>query len=758
MFAVQGKLRCATVTVAVFVLSASSRGATGDTDTTGYVDLQDYRFFGSCFVFGGPLASIPEACLEWFDGDADQNLDLADFATLQRNFGHLPIPMRDAAGALVGVGSTTPYSARHTCGTTGCHDLDTLDGGITNGFHFQQGRTDVQGNVVMKDDYFGDGRWWMRSPGRFGIWSQATTLQMAGKTNVNESAFDQSAFAWIRDCAGCHPGAGVSEFDRDGLPYYDAVSGQFGYELLGKSAAEVTLDGDYADFDYATSQVVPAPWDKTGVAGPDCLYCHRAGRPLEATPYGTVDLVKHWRESTLGAGENLVDASGEHVPAFASAATASQGWFSGDLNVVQDGFVPRATTLQIDYGVGLTDGSLMECESGAACINPEAIAAQPPDRACWACHVQKELLNGMVWFDGTPDVHYRYLNNLSDEDPNNDISGDNSHACVYCHPSGLDHNVAKGNDFRFASRDELDYVGLRSCRDCHLDGSPLAHPDAPPVPTYAFDDIHIFPMFDTLSCQACHVPYALGMALVYFDPTLASGVWPEMCCASVTAQYYSADPLDPTNPDKSRWYPALASKTDSDGVDRLFPYIPWVNFHWADWDQNGTPEDLSDDILTPIIQWRIHQVIDDQILSLVTDDDNDGRPEVNRPAEILPYIAALKGFDNYGRQLAQRPVLVRGPWVWYEDPASAEGVSVFAHAGTGMPVDWAYYAYGLDHNVLPIEEAWGYGEDPVGCDDCHAPDGMSPVFDRKILVDPYGPSGQPFYQTVTQMTGVDAPS
>jgi len=32
-----------------------------------------------------------------------------------------------------------------------------------------------------------------------------------------------------------------------------------------------------------------------------------------------------------------------------------------------------------------------------------------------------------------------------------------------------------------------------------------------------------------------------------------------------------------------------------------------------------------------------------------------------------------------------------------------------------------------------------------------------PVFDRLILIDPYGPDGQPVYETVRQLTGVDPP-
>lgn len=51
------------------------------------------------------------------------------------------------------VDSDRPYSGRETCG--GCHDINL----ISNGMIHQQGRTDAAGNIVMKDDFFDDGRW-----------------------------------------------------------------------------------------------------------------------------------------------------------------------------------------------------------------------------------------------------------------------------------------------------------------------------------------------------------------------------------------------------------------------------------------------------------------------------------------------------------------------------------------------------------------------------------------------------------------------
>lgn len=77
---------------------------------------------------------------------------------------HSQIVLRDRLGAPLTVASTEPYSPRQTCGA--CHDVDE----IANGYHFQQGRTDAFGDIQTKDDFFADGRPWLKSPGMYGKW------------------------------------------------------------------------------------------------------------------------------------------------------------------------------------------------------------------------------------------------------------------------------------------------------------------------------------------------------------------------------------------------------------------------------------------------------------------------------------------------------------------------------------------------------------------------------------------------------------
>ncbi len=708
---------------------------TGDIDDDGWVGLSDFGGFHDCTAGPGeaPAPTPPltaQQCLDAFDRDGDQDVDLTDLATLQTLRGHVPFPLRDYQGNVIRLMSQAPYSGRQTCAVGGCHDVDH----ITNGFLFQQGRTDLAGNIIMKDDYWGDGRDWIKSPARYGTWGQSFVRLLAGKQFDGPSDIDQGAFEWVRGCSGCHPGGGPGEYDRDGVLFYDAVSGLTGWEFLGTDPA---LDGDYADLNTATGELSVAPWEVTGVSGPDCLMCHRRNRTI----VDGSDMNFGWRRGVLGAGAGLQDDYGQPVPAFAAAGSAGQGWFS-HLDLASS-----PSRLQISYCEAVGRGELSFASDGSVLLPNRFIARPPRDRACIVCH-PISVVWGATWFDER-DVMFAGLNRRSDDDPTNDIPDDQATTCVQCHPGGLHHNFAKGNSFQIQWRNEADYDRLRSCRSCHLEGSEDRHPDAPVVPGEVL--VHHAgtgengPM-QTMSCQACHIPYALTEAVLFRDITVGGAV-------GTTSQYYSADPIDPTSEDKTRWYPALEWKVDSDGVRRLFPANVWINIYWGDWDQNGTPEDLSDDVISPIKTWRVSQVIDPDPLLIVNDDNGDGKPEINTPAEMRAYFEKLKLPDSHGVPVATNPVMVKGVYVWYEDPETPDGVNFFEHEGTGIPITRYPYRWGMDHNVLAASEAWGAVNPPdYGCDDCHFT-GLyeSPVFDRKILVDPYGPDGQPEYRTLREM-------
>jgi hypothetical protein len=716
-----------------------------DADADGYVGRFDSVAFFNCQE--GPGITPPPGCGDAFDGDGDGDVDAADFLVFTRNLGHRPIPLKDRFGDAITLGSVEGYSGSRTCGATDCHDVAR----ISNGLVFQQGRTDTDRNIIMHDDFFGDGRWWVRSAGMHGRWSGGgggLNRQTAGKENLDESAIDLTSFAWASACGACHPGGGPAELDRDGVAYWDEATGQFGYEVLGKGAEEVLLDGDYALIDEADGSLHPAPWDLTGVSDPGCLHCHRARR----TGTNQEDMHRQWREDVLGATTELVDDQGASVPAFSVANTAGQGWYS----TLDVGSEPPV--LQVDYSVGVASGDLL-VEAGDEIALASGFLARPPgDRVCWGCHLAGGFQNkrGTVWFDER-DHHFRKFTNRHDDDPDNDIPDPLATVCNTCHPNDKDHDFAKGDSPYDQFRNETDWAGFRSCRECHLTENPPGvpnpdrHPDAPEVPG-PDTLIHVTGrMMDVLSCQACHVPYPLERGVLVTDWSVTGSA-----VTYFTDEFLSADPIDPTHPDRSRWHPTLRYKNDSDGIPRLFPQKREVAVYWADWDRNATPADLTDDVLHPVILWRVRQITGDLPLPGVTDDNGDGKLEVNRPDEIYVYIQALRGPDSYGRPVAVHPVLVKGNRIWHEDFDHPGTVISFEHQGTGLHVE-AYETFGLDHNVLSREESWGGFETVYteGCPDCHRPTTLdSPVFGRKVLIDPFDELGDPVYTTIHDTTGL----
>jgi len=74
---------------------------------------------------------------------------------------HEKIVLKGFDGSSLTTDSKVPYSPRKTCGA--CHDYDQ----ITKGYHFQQGRTDGTGKIIVSDTF--DSKYpWNLSPGMYG--------------------------------------------------------------------------------------------------------------------------------------------------------------------------------------------------------------------------------------------------------------------------------------------------------------------------------------------------------------------------------------------------------------------------------------------------------------------------------------------------------------------------------------------------------------------------------------------------------------
>lgn len=567
---------------------------------------------------------------------------------------------------------------------------------------------------------------------------------MAGKDNLQPSEIDKTSFFYTGLCSICHPGGGWGEYDRDGQLLYNADTGQFGYELLGKSSAQVAHDGDYSVLNHQNGDIKLAPWDVTGLLEPDCLMCHRT----QWTINGEKNMNWIWRAGTQRAREALVDDQGVSAPAFASAPAAGMGWANVTLKAGVS--PPQASDVTIDYSKGMANGSVLE-SAGEYRVAGNQITKSPKDYACWGCHVTPDLKKrGRIWFDATKDVHYAGVNHLNpDDDPADAIAATESKVCTYCHTAGMTHSIAKGNANLGSVENETDYKDLRTCVDCHDQsvGNPLRDAAATAMPPED-DEIHTSRHLRLLSCQSCHIPYKEGAADFVVDNATTGKT-----IGYKSNEFLSADPLNPADPDKSRWFPTLRMKQDKDGLMKLFPHKRLLSVWWGTWDQGGTPglAALGDDVVHPIALWRVRGLTGGQPLPGTTDDNGDTKPEVNRPDEIMAYITALKGVDKYGVQLAANPVLVKGGAIWYEDPANPGQVLHLEYHDTGMKVE-SSHAFSIDHNVRDKSMAWGALRK---CTDCHF-SRQTPVFDRKILVDPFDSdsAASPVYKTVRELTGV----
>ena len=76
---------------------------------------------------------------------------------------HPVVVLLDHDGDEISSESNVPYSPKNTCGE--CHDYDL----ITNAFHFQQGRTDADGNIIVHDGLDSKSPW-LLSRGMYGKW------------------------------------------------------------------------------------------------------------------------------------------------------------------------------------------------------------------------------------------------------------------------------------------------------------------------------------------------------------------------------------------------------------------------------------------------------------------------------------------------------------------------------------------------------------------------------------------------------------
>ncbi len=363
---------------------------------------------------------------------------------------HQKIVLRGFDGTPLTLDGKIPYSPKKTCGA--CHDYNL----ITRGYHFQQGRTDGTGKIVVSDTY--DSTYpWNLSSGMYGKLSMAypNPVQLAKKTNPHLSEIDKSSFFFVQNCGSCHPGGGWSEYDRKGHLYYDETNKIFGYEIAGDNPL---IDGDYTPFNNGET-IFRAPWDRSGVYEADCLVCHLKGY--------------QWKERESALKRRF----------FRFGPTVGAGWTT--LNLSEDQSKnPVADEIEVDY----TKKEVADFEN----LHLQ-IVRRPPDENCWSCHaLYGERKKGYDWSLET------------------DIHKAKGMDCVSCHPGNKEHNFAKGNSIQQTVRDDLDNT-MNSCEDCHYKRKDRRAPRY----RHPFSPKHM----RRIACQTCHLPYRSMPAELVYDHT-----------------------------------------------------------------------------------------------------------------------------------------------------------------------------------------------------------------------------------------------
>jgi len=84
-------------------------------------------------------------------------------STISKEVEHPEIVLMDYNGNEILPETNVPYSPQYTCGE--CHDYEA----ITNAYHFQQGRSDADGNIIVRDDMDPKNPW-LISQGMYGKW------------------------------------------------------------------------------------------------------------------------------------------------------------------------------------------------------------------------------------------------------------------------------------------------------------------------------------------------------------------------------------------------------------------------------------------------------------------------------------------------------------------------------------------------------------------------------------------------------------
>ncbi len=508
---------------------------------------------------------------------------------------------------------------------------------ITEGYHFQMGWD------VISDDYAEDAQTeedihpWSLSNGFMGRWYPFAYRQLAKKHNDSPDEIDMTTYEFV----------GFSDNRFGPLPcgachpgggglQYDRDGDRYDDVLTDNPELAETLDGDYYQ----------SKWDKSGVVEADCFLCHLPGYNYEA------------RVEQLQSGN------------YQWAAVA------GSRIGIVEGSVTRGDEPEVQYNTNLfnADGSITL-----------DIFHPPSDENCLYCHGPASLRKrGFSW------------NDLD----NTDVHNQQGVRCVSCHPAGLDHQIAMGDDPVNTVAPE--HTGtIMDCQECHVQGQL----GAPLLDHHSVRPSHL----RTIDCRSCHIP-ALGHAA-------AHGVIMTTGERTLTLRPDSAEYAGDLTP----WSPDYQRRENG----HIYPFNVTLQVWWGNRDADG--------IIYPLFlretekAWALY---DDEI----SDDNDDGTPEVNTDEEIIIGLNAIAAsLEDNERFENIHPVFMKGETAYELN----DDDSLVAWSLDGTPYEGTTTVkFAVSHNVVSRGRALG----AHGCGECHGSDAH--FFKGQQVVDLYGADGQ----------------
>ncbi len=349
-------------------------------------------------------------------------------------------------------------------------------------------------------------------------------------------------------------------------------------------------------------------------------------------------------------------------------------------------------------GFGIVKGSVKDGQTPTVTYNKRFFNADgtitlpiswpPPSKNCVYCH-------------GTSDVKKRGFS--WDDIHNPDVHQEQGLACVACHTAELDHNITKGDTQPSTVAANLDNT-MRDCRGCHYTGYMGA--------TYPRHTSIRPSHLKRIACESCHIPSLHRAAALGFETTTGQLVFTK-------------------NPPQAKSFGAAAEWKpvyERNAKQILFPYNDVLAIWWGNLDRDGIVYPLF--LREQATAWKVFS-------NAVTDDNGDGRPEVNRDPEIVAGLKAfeqtLKGSKRFHRV---QPVLVKGGKAYHLD--SNGQLALLDYDLSGLDD----VSFSVSHNVAPSRMALGAN----GCSDCHAE--KANFFMGRRVVDLYGTDGKPISESM----------